>query len=212
MAYTFLQLQDEVLAYGFSSTAYRDRVKRWLNEGQHAVIRRVPTRDFLTSATTSTAAGTVAYPLPADFARLESVVLTVDRTPLHPVSIDWLDTLSAAGGTPQLYALDDQGLNIYPTPDGVYALKLRYWKDPVDMVGDTDAPTLPATHQDILVSYAVSRAFRAEDDQERAASFMGDVERGIAEMAADRRGEVADGNRQVPGMWNQRHGGTAGFR
>jgi hypothetical protein len=212
MAYTFLQLQDEVLAYGFSATAYRARVQRWLNEAQHAAIRRVPDRDNLTSSTTSTISGTVAYSLPSDFARLESVVRTVDRAPLHPISIDWMDTLSAASGTPQLYALDDQGLNLYPTPDGVYALKLRYWKDPVDMAGDTDVPSLPAAHQDILVSYAVSRAFRAEDDQERAVAFMQDFERGITEMAADRRGEVNDGNRQVPGMWSQRHTNTGGFR
>lgn len=212
MAYTFLQLQDEVLAYGFGASAYRARVQRWLNEGQHAAVRRVPTRDYLTSAITPTAPGTSSYILPADFARLESVVRSADQTPLHPVGIDWMDTLSAAGGTPQLYALDDQGLNLYPTPDGVYALKLRYWKDPVDMTSDTDAPTVPAAHQDILVSYAVSRAFRAEDDQERAASFMADFERGLAELAADRRGEIADGNRQVAGMWNQRHGESSGYR
>lgn len=210
--YTYVELQDEVLNYGFGSTAYRARAKRWLNEAQHAVARRVFIRDLLTSTTVTTVSGTSVYSLPTDFARLESLVYTANASPLHPVSFQWLDTYTSASGTPSLYALDDLGINLYPTPDAVYSLKLRYQKDPADMSADADIPTLPAAHHDILTSYAVSRAFRAEDDQERAASFMGDFERGLVELAADRRGELADGPKQVPSMWTQRHGSSTGYR
>jgi hypothetical protein len=212
MSYTFLQLQDEVLAHGFDSTQYRARIQRWLNEGQHLTMRRVTTRDFVTSSTVTTAAGTVSYSLPTDLDRIQDLVRTVDQTPVHPISMEWMDTLPPASGAPTLYALSDSGISFYPTPAGVYTLRLRYWKDAADMTLDTDTPTIPSAHQHVLVSYACSRAYRAEDDQERAASFMADYERGLVGMAADRRGEQGDGPKQVPGMWNQRHGESSGYR
>jgi hypothetical protein len=50
-AQTFLNLQDEVLAHGFSATAYRTRVKRWLNEGQWRAARALGLREHVTTTT-----------------------------------------------------------------------------------------------------------------------------------------------------------------
>lgn len=212
MAYTFVQLQDEVLAYGFDATSYRNRVKNWLNEAQHASIRRVPTRDNMASLTYTFTALTFQYIPPQDCIRVDSIIRFDDRTPLHPVSPEWVDTLTPTTGTPTLYYMDNFGIIVYPTPDRDTKVLFRYVRDATDMAADGDLPIIPAAHQDILISYAVARAFRAEDDQERAAAFMGDYERGLVELAADRRAENSDGAKQVQGMWVSRHGSSSGFR
>lgn len=212
MAYTFLELQNEVLAYGFDSTMYRARVQRWLNEAQHAAIRRVPTRDNQSSGFWTLAAGNNQISLPTGFVRVDSIVRTDDHSPIHPVSAEWADTLTPATGGPSLYWMEFAGIFVYPTPDQPYTLFMRYVRDPAEMVNDADVPTIPPAHQDILISYAAARAYRAEDDQERAGAFMGDFERGLVELAADRRHENGDGPSQVEGMWVGRHGTSSGFR
>lgn len=209
---TFSELKDECLNYGFSSTRYRTRFGQWLNDAQNEVCRRVFVRELLDTATVSTSSGTATYSLPADFVRVTQLLLNDEKLSVDPVSIEWFATLSAASGTPRMYALDEGGLNLYPTPDGVYALTLRYYRDPADMSADADTPVIPAAHQRLLISYALAYGYRAEDDQERAVSYMADYERELARFANDRRGENQDGPVQLPGMWNTRHPQTPEFR
>lgn len=213
MSYTFATLRAEALAYGFTSD-YTSRIGVWLNEGQHRVARRIEIRDLLVTSTTTTVAGQVAYALPSDFARLRALTRTDTGTPMDPVSIEFFDGLlysPQATGAPRMYTFDGSGLNLYPTPDGAYNLQLRYYRDPPDMALDGDTPSIPPAYQDILISYAVMKAYRAEDDVQMAQFYLGEFNRGLAELASDRQFEIDDSPRQVPGTWGNRHPFTGGM-
>lgn len=213
-AMTFQDLQNEVLAYGFDSTTYLSRVKRWLNEAQWKALRRVPLRELKVTATLSTTSGTSYVSLTAGnkTLRIVDVVYADSGDELQPVSLEWMDRLSVAIGTnaatgrPLYYCTDGTDpyamkLQLWPVPNAVYSLVLRYYKEPAEMSANSDAPTIPDAHVDLLVNYAVSRAFRAEDDQERAAQFMAEYETGVRALADDRMREVPTGLKQVPGTW-----------
>lgn len=208
----YTQLQDECLNYGFAP-GYRPRFQNWLNEAMHAIARRVFIREMVTTADTVVAAGTGTIALPTDFVRLQDVINRSDASlqPLAPISQERYDGLVPQAGPPVYYTLDAAGVLLFPTPSSTITIRVRYYRDFADALS-TDTPPLPAAHHDVLVSYAVSRGYRSEDDQERANAFMADFERGVAELAADRRGEIQDGPKQVAGMWGEIHPGNAGYR
>jgi hypothetical protein len=221
MALTFVQLQDEVLAHGFAES-YRTRVKRWINEAQWKTARRVPLREFARQDSVPTIAGSATLATLGPYSRIRDIVLTEDGTELAPVTIEWMDRMTLANqgrptGRPQFYAVtntdeDAPSLVLWPVPDAAYAMLLRYEYAVPEMTADGDDPLIPDPYADLMVSYALSRAYRSEDDQERAAAFMSDYERTVSELRADRMREVPTVGKQVPGMWGDRRFEDGGDR
>jgi hypothetical protein len=105
---------------------------------------------------------------------------------------DALDAMPAASGRPQRYALAAEGIKLWPTPDAVYSLSVRYFRDPTDMAADADVSILPADWHDLMVTFALSRAYRAEDDAEMAQFHMATFEKDLNLLAADRLAENTD--------------------
>jgi hypothetical protein len=209
MALSFKELQDEVLNHGFDET-YRPRVKVWLNEALHKVGRSVLVPDFEKATTLVTTAQSPLVQLPADFIRVHSINNLDTLKRLDPSTAVLIDAYPIRIGDPLLFALDEGfdettsgstvAIRLYPTPDKVYNLRVRYVSRPVDMVEDDSYPSLPADHQDLLVTYALGRAFRAEDDFEAATfyatQFAGDLQRAATDM------QYRDmTTKQVPGVW-----------
>jgi hypothetical protein len=203
---TYLELQNEVLAHGFASTAYRTRVKAWLNEAQARIARRMQLREVFTSTTVTTEVGTVSYALPAAFIRANGLV-----DPDYPLELRYVpdpdDLLvrnegGAVTGRPDSYSLNQNGLLLSPTPDAAYSLTFSYYSRPTDMVADDDVSVLPADYHDVMVSYALSRAYRSEDDPQMSQFFYQEFMRDFAQLATDKQFEVRDAPRQVPGMWS----------
>lgn len=203
---TYLELQNEVLAHGFSATAYRGRIKTWLNEAQARIARRLNLREIQTTQTITTASGTATYALPANFVRVNGLV-----DPDYPLELRYVpdpDDLLVRNeggdytGRPDRYSLNSDGLLLSPVPDAVYALTLTYWSRPTDMTDDDDVSSLTADYHDVMVSYALSRAYRSEDDPQMSQFFYQEFMRDMAQMATDRQFEVRDAPRQVPGTWS----------
>jgi hypothetical protein len=169
-AITFLDLQNEVLAHGFNASRYRERVKRWLNEGLHRVARYVavsPQTEALT-----TVAGESSIELPTGFLRVEALTQDEDNGALAQLTpVEFAHTLPSSG-RPSEYTVSGGYLYLAPSPDRAYSLTLRYWGNPSDFVNDDDTfidVGMPAAMNDysmLLVSWALSRAYRAEDDAE----------------------------------------------
>ncbi len=206
---TFLELQTEVLAHGFDSTAYLTRVKAWLNEGYKDIIRRFDLEAMSTSSTANTVAGTDTITLPADFAKgisLEDTELDEDLAYASVKEIEQQD--DSTRGRPRAYCIDGSTLKIWPVPDAAYALKFRYHKSPTALSADADLAAIPADYHNLLVEYACSKAFRAEDDYEACKFWREEYERDIARMASDVQFSVEDGPTQVAGMWQPTRSGT----
>ena len=200
---TFLELQDEVLAHGFNASRYRPRVKEWLNDAAGRFLRRVEIPARLGSATITTVAGQREYDLPTNMVRVETVRRAGSDPDEHLLSAPFAE-LDAAGdtrGQPSRYALTGTKLLLHPTPSGVETLTLRMWGLPARMVADIDPSPLEPEYDELLIEYALSRAYRAEDDPEMATFHWQQYEREFARAKFEIENRDPNEVRQVPGMF-----------
>lgn len=204
--YTFLELQEEVLSHQFSAAKYRDLVKAWLNQGQRRSVIESEIRTQEASDEFSTEANVSSYTLPTDFSREIDFYNTETHELLIPVGVRDYDSFPTSTGRPYTYTVVGNKLVLYPTPDGVYPLAFRYWKLPSDMVNDTDTPEIPVQYHELLIAYAMKKAFQREDDLQMAQMWEAQWEKGILKMRGEVQGDVFDGPRQVAGAWEDPHG------
>lgn len=205
---TFLELQNEVLAYGFNATRYRSRVKTWLNEGVGRVRRRARIADAEAVDAIITVAGTGSYDLPSALLRVRSLREPSTSIVLDAVGIDTIDSYSPTStGKPTVYALHANQVVLRPVPDAVYTLELREWSAADRMVLDTDEPGLPDDYLDVVIAYALSEAYGAEDDPEMAQFHRGRYDVKILELLGDLQKSQTDRVRRIPGMFASRCAG-----
>lgn len=215
MSYTFLQLQDECLNYGFNATDYRSRMKLWLNEGQRRVARDLdlPAKETVTSLTI--VAGTVTYSLPVDFQRITYVFddTTNSQDRLEPINKwEYEERDPTVRAQPQEYAVDALSgtgwqITFWPTPDAVYLIKVRYVQIPAAMVNDGDPVGLSVItsiqfdYEDLLISYALYRAYGAEDDKDQSLYHYQIYKEGIGACKSDMLNMTSDSPQKVRGTW-----------
>lgn len=195
---TFRELQDEVLAHGFSAVRYRERVKSWLNEAYGRVARHVNLSEIEQETAIGLEAGVSSYQLPSDSIRVVGV--RVGHGALVGVSSGEFDALDDATGAPDVYSLFGSELRVSPAPREGDELRIRYRARPGRMVNDSDVPPMPDDYRDVLITYALSRAFRAEDDAELSQFYYGEFERDLGQLRTDVQERDESDRRQVPGM------------
>lgn len=194
---TFKNLQDEVLAFGFSEARYRTRVKTWLNEGLSRVTRQAGLPQLEQTALVDLIPGQSTYAIP-EHLRLLSV--RGGGMQLTNVSTEDLDDEDGATGPPVAYSLFGGQLVVTPVPRQADQLAIRVRGAAQTMVADDDVPGMPDGWTDLLVTYALSRAFRAEDDYEAAGFYSAEWKAGLGEMRADVQYPDESVVRQVNGM------------
>lgn len=198
---SFIDLQDEVISHQLNDTKYRPYVKKWLNEAQRFIALQADIRTGQESEAYSTVADTSTLALPTDFLRIIDLANTDDDDLLTVIDLRDFDDLPTQTGAPRYYVLIGQNITLYPTPDGVYPLQLRYWKLPVDMTSDGVEPSIPEQYHHLLVRYALMRAFQRENDYEAAAYYREQFENDVQRLRGEVQYEGQDGPRQLPGMW-----------
>jgi hypothetical protein len=199
---TFLELQNEALGDDFAPEKYRELVKVWMNEALRKIARRITTIGRTQSVTT--AAGSATYALDGDVTRLRWVRDADTHEELDEVGWREFDALPTSSGRPRVFARTDDGLGFWPTPDAVYDIDVRHWASSVKLVDDDDTPAsfgLPDDYADLLVTYARSRLFRAEDDYEAAATYKAEFESDMVRAAVDMLRTSSARKRQIPGMF-----------
>ncbi len=196
MPLTFLDLIDEVLHDEFAPSKYRTLVRRWLNEGAQKVSRavRLPVSDQTT--TISVVAGTNAYPLSASVERVYSVRRANGS---FLVEVDIEDATSSGTGSLAHFAIWDGEIYLWPMPRSAETLTVRFRGDITQMSADTDPVNVPEDFADLLVNYAKSKAFAAEDDPEMATYFRNLYETELRNARAALQ-ERSDRPNQVQGM------------
>lgn len=202
----YASLTQAVLDHQFSPNRYTTFIQDTLNEAQRRVARRTNMRVFFDVETVSTVAGMASYALPTDFARNYSLTEPSQSTPLQKLLVSDFDDLpDDSTGRPSTYTIDRPNLVLYPNPDAVYALQLRFYRTPVTMVEDDDEPELPEDYHHILVTYTLARCFRRENDYEATQFHQNEYERELAELQAALQDDDQDMTQpeQVGGMWSQ---------
>jgi hypothetical protein len=204
--YTYLQLQEEVLTHQFSEQKYKPLVSRWLNQAQRQAVISSEIRLMEEAKTITTSAGVTAYALPTDYQRLIDLFYVSAHELLVPMDIRDFDALPTSEGRPYGYTVRDANLFLYPTPSEAYEFTLRYWRLPADMVADSDTPEIPVQYHQLLISYAMWKAFLREDDGQMATTWKAEWEAGLLKMRGEVQGDTFDGPRQVGGTWGDAHG------
>ena len=204
-------IRQEVFNHGFDPVLFgAARVNQYINDGQSLIARRVDWYTDENAYDISTVAGTAIIPWPADFARGRSLRDTGRQVELQAVSLRDIDRSATQQGAPIYYAIDGPNIHLYPTPDGVYSLELRYWKLPPALVADTDVPALPADWHHLLWVYACWICYEAEDDPNMGQYWQGRFNTELAEFEADVKFPTTDYPTQAAGMWNQDESLSAG--
>lgn len=197
-----LELRAEVLAHGFAQAQYAGRVVVYLNDALRLFARRIQFYAEEAAQTIPTVAGVATYAWPADFGKGRYLLDTdTDRT-LESVRLRALDTVPSSTGRPVLYALSGPSVALWPTPDAVYNLLLRYWRLPPVLVADADEPAIPLDYHQALIYYALGRCFASEDDTQMAQYWSGLWQQALHDAAVDLRFPSSDRRGRVPSMWD----------
>jgi hypothetical protein len=194
---TYLQLQDFALGDDFDATTRREDAKRFIN--QHRA-HRLPTQDA--RAIVSTVSGTNVYSLPDDFVSLyddEAVLYGTDV--LEPYDITEFDQLTAVSGTPTSFALSENLILLYPNPDAVYELTMRY-RAVQTLSADADVPTVAGDRHPDLGWFARAKLYLLSDDPDMHAQIMGTLPRVMQDANPASDQQFVPRRRQIGGHWS----------
>lgn len=98
---------------------------------------------------------------------LDSFTVEGYVTPLLHASYDWIKHKQRVSPTLEgrpLYVAQrpDDSIVLYPTPDAIYTLNYEYYKAPVELLTDTDSPTLNPKFHKAIVWKAVEQYAREQ--------------------------------------------------
>ena len=166
---------------------------------------------FDTTGDVSTAAGTDFVALPTGTWRVRAVDLIegTDRTPMYQVGIKDRNRYGTSTGKPAAFRLTARGMDLYPTPDAIYTLRVLY--TPV-------APTLDGTARDFyngweefaiygaLVRLALNEERDAREWQQQLELQRQRITRGASQRRASepeylRLHDVCEAEPGVAGWW-----------
>lgn len=142
-----------------------DEVTRWLNRANYDLADAAGMESG-TSQTITTSNGTEAYSLNSDFGLVEQVELIDQNDSTRYYSLIPIDISERVDskGTPRSYYILAGSLYLNPMPDGVYTIRVWYYKVGATLVANTDTPIIPSRFHDLLTLFAVSQAKRKGDD------------------------------------------------
>lgn len=195
---TLKSMRDEVISNSFDPTTYNGLVTGWLNEAQVRVFQRIGLPQNEATEILTTTSGTASYEVPDDM--LVLVTVEDSRGELAAVARDAIPT-TARSGSPTAYALYGTNLILYPTPNAEADLTLRYRSRPAPMVNDDDVSMVPGELAYLLVTYALSRAYRKEDDFQAASFYWQEWERDLRDMRASSQTRESSRVRRISGSW-----------
>lgn len=201
---TYKALQDEVLQFQFEEQKYRPLVSVWLNDAQRKAVLESELRTQEQAQAYETTSGDATLALPEDYARWIDFYDT--ETNEHPVELTQgeYDAAEVLSGRPGAYVVIGEEITLYPVPDAAYGLSLRYWRLPQDMSADGDVPEIPPQYHNLLVAYAMQRAYARENDYTASRFWREEWEAGMLKMRGEASHDTAAGPEQVQGMWGGR--------
>jgi hypothetical protein len=201
---SYVDVVNEVLNFGFNDgpQVNRKRIERWVNEAQFQIAREVEGSEFQETQVINMIQGTYRYALPEGFLRTQDIYYPFLSTRLRIFDIQDFDMINnEVQGPPALYTLYQQELWLFPTPNSNEELRHRYLKRPPQLIAEADIPTLNKDYLHLLVGYAVTRAFEAEDDLEAATAHKTRYKEDLDAYATDVQWRIVDRPRVINGTW-----------
>lgn len=172
------KVQQRVRDTGYSSA----EIKTYINDTQNDVFNEYQLRfmqdsiDYATVLNTPDITNAVGLP--------DNYVQAIDLTLLNAASRKFipyinyveLDALYANPGdttvhpsnVPTYWYMFDNTINLFPAPNAVYNVRLKYYKKPTELVDDADVPEIPSEFQELLVTGAAYRVLQVKDNYDQA--------------------------------------------
>jgi hypothetical protein len=203
---TFVELVNECLNYGFADgpQVNRKRFEQWINEGQFQIAREVEAAEFQETEVITLKQGKFKYTLPEDFLRVQDIYYPELVCRLKPLDLQQFDATAPAKfeGPPENYTIYADELWVFPTPNNsTDTLELRYIKNAPALVSENDIPLLDRNYLQLLVEWALMRAFMAEDDVEASQAHKNLYREMLDAYATDKQWRTVDRPRVLEGSW-----------
>ena len=142
------------------------RALDWLNRVMYRMARAHNFRELYTTSTPSTAASTYTYTLPTNWKTLSTITVRDTTSPvkLKGMTQRQFDLLSPypANDTkakPTQYVLHGNQYDLYPVPDDIYTLQIRYYKWPTIITSVATAIDYEPNKDDIIVAGMTGEGF-----------------------------------------------------
>lgn len=150
-----------------------------LNESYWEILDRLNFREKESSGTFPTVAGTRYYQVPTSFDALRMIsVEDLDsglHTPLERMTMYEYETIYSSDedtqGKPQKYGREKNGIRIWPTPDDVYTLTIKFWAALSDLSSTNSFPEIPRAWHEVIKFGALWRGYLLIGDHARAGNI-----------------------------------------
>lgn len=207
MAYTFVNVQDRALSFNYGTTD-RVRMKDFINMAYRDIVsrHRWPWLEASTGVT-ATAGAVTSASVPADLQFAGRMRPATSATSVEPGFIPWneysaqfhrIAPASMTSGVPTGWSLFGNTFYWNMIPSATYSYTFYYWKQPVDLSGDSDVPLIPEKDRDLLVMGALKFASLRDNDMQRYGVFEGQFEGMLAKSWRSTRLAQAESPRKVP--------------
>lgn len=177
---TYLQIVNDVLARlresavgTVSANDYSQLIGKFVNDAKRQVEDAWNWDALRTTITVNTSSGTSNYTVTGIGRRFKDVTIndTTNDNCLRNMPIQWIldqqQLTTVTNSTPEYYAWNgtngtDSKIELYPTPNGTYALKVNAYVPQADLSADGDVLTV---HSESVIMGAYARALveRGED-------------------------------------------------
>lgn len=187
-----------------SSPLSSTKIGSWINDARTDIALKWPFKYLYVEATCSTIANTANYALPSDYlGHLELWVGSKKLVRLTGREADMLTetdvdatyntralTLEAGSsvsidtseGSPDYYIDRGMEFELWPIPDAVYTLKIKYYAQPTNFVISTDYDYISTFHFEAVIWGTALRGAMFLDDNDKKQTFKASYEEAIKEM------------------------------
>lgn len=140
----------------------------WTNEVVSQLARR--SKPLRPEVYTDTANGVYAYALPEG--TMEVINLFIDGVAIERVDYGDFRTLDqVTTGKPRLYAITEGAVELFPTPDAVYPMRLFAYASPIEVIADTDVMPLDSQYNTLIEYGVLNRCFEQINDWQTAEAY-----------------------------------------
>jgi hypothetical protein len=175
------------------------KITRWANWVIYDICSRTNFPFLENSTTVSTIVSTQDYTLAsiaADLNKVKSVIDTTNErelTYVKPEELDskYKDMSNDTTGQPIYWTVYGDTLRVYPLPDDVYTLQVRYKANPTELTVASDTAIIPEVYSETVILGIYQKSLEWNDDFDYSVVIEKQYEQKVNKMVSDYSNRVS---------------------